>query len=352
MTNPIDLLNGASRLRSGVPCSLADESPRVGGSHHVFKINFADSVHWAARISIDPNSWKGELLAIKKFQHIKKKQPEIKAPDIFVDEECHVLYSEWVIGKPLAIWNHQIHSLKRLRMLDDLAEFLLHLWTTPVPSDLATDKDCRYSTWLMESLDRGLRRTLAGTARWGNAVNYLIMRSMVSDYAAEFDNTGIGFSHGDLNAYNIMTDEDLNITGIIDWDWISVAPLPAIIHHPWFMADIPGWNNDGVSEGENFLDDRLSLQDFVRRKEISQKLPLTVSTLLKDSGKRLYFQSAFHFKGIHEAFVRTHCPWTVDNLRAARVHLDIALGLYPELGEKEGVWETKSLLERNDEDQL
>ncbi|KAJ5765722.1 hypothetical protein N7520_005281 [Penicillium odoratum] len=281
MTNLIDLLNGASRLRSGVPCSFADENPRVGGSHHVFQIIIADSVHWAARISINPNTWK-----------------EIKAPNIFVDEERRVLYSEWVIGKPLAIWNHEIHSIKRLRMLAGLAEFLLYLWTTPVPSDLVTNKDCRYSTWLMESLDQGLRRILAGTARWGNAVNYLIMRSMVSNYAAEFDNTstGIGFSHGDLNAYNIMTNEDLSITGVVDWDWTSVAPLPAIIHHPWFMADIPGWNNDGVSDGENFLDDRLSLQDFVRRKEISQKLPLTVSTLLKDSGKRLYFQSAFHFK--------------------------------------------------------
>ncbi|CDM29876.1 unnamed protein product [Penicillium roqueforti FM164] len=33
---------------------------------------------------------------------------EIKAPNLFVEAEHPVLYSEWVSGKPLAIWNFQI----------------------------------------------------------------------------------------------------------------------------------------------------------------------------------------------------------------------------------------------------
>lgn len=95
-----------------------------------------------------------------------------------------------------------------------LAEFLLQIWTVHVPLDFALEKNPLYSVWLTESLDRGLRRTLSGTARWGNAVDYLIMRSMIPDYAAEFDSfSGFGFMHGDLNAHNIMRSDDFYLTG-------------------------------------------------------------------------------------------------------------------------------------------
>ncbi|KAJ5109392.1 hypothetical protein N7456_006067 [Penicillium angulare] len=173
----------------------------------------------------------------------------MKAPNLFVEEEHPVLYSEWVSGKPLAVWNNQVSLVKRQRILTDLAEFLLQIWTVHVPPDFATEKSRPYSVWLTESLDRGLRRTLSGTARWGNAIDYLIMRSMIPDYAADLDKySGFGFTHGDLHAHNIMRSDDFHLTGVIDWDWMSVAPLPAIIHHPWFIADIPGWNNQGVAE--------------------------------------------------------------------------------------------------------
>jgi hypothetical protein len=214
MTDSLDVLSEASRLRLGIRCSLADESPCLGGSHRVFKVVFEDSVLWAARVSDDPNNWKNELRAVRQFTHIKKQRPEIKAPDLFVEAEHPVLYSEWISGKPLAIWNSQIPLFKRQRLLDDLAEFLLQLWTTPVPPGLAQEKSCLYSLWLTESLDRGLRRTLRGTARWGNAINYLIMRSMILNYAAEFDRyAGIGFTHGDLNAHNIMKNDEFHLTG-------------------------------------------------------------------------------------------------------------------------------------------
>lgn len=214
MTDSLDVLSEASRLRLGVPCSLADENPCHGGSHRVFKVVFEDSVRWAARVSHDSSNWKNELRAVRQFQHIKQQRPEIKAPNLFVKAEHPVLYSEWVIGKPLATWNFQIPLVKRQRLLNDLAEFLLQLWTTPVPSALAPEKSRLYSVWLTESLDRGLRRTLTGTARWGNAMDYLIMRSMIPSYAAEFDKyTGVGFTHGDLNAHNIMKSDDFHLTG-------------------------------------------------------------------------------------------------------------------------------------------
>ncbi|KAE8353818.1 hypothetical protein BDV28DRAFT_147755 [Aspergillus coremiiformis] len=344
----LGVLSEASRLRTGIPCALADEGSSHGGSHRVFKVVFEDSVQWAARICHDSENWKSELPAIRQFQYIKEQRPQLKAPTCFIQEEHPVLYQEWISGKPLGVWNSQVSLVKRQRILDDLAEFLLHIWTVPVPPELAQQKSCLYSVWLTKSLDRGLRRTLTGTARWGNAIDYLIMRSMIPDYAAEFDrHSGIGFSHGDLHAYNIMRSDDFYLTGVIDWDWMYVAPLPAIVHHPWFIADIPGWNNDGVAEGENFTEDRLYLENLIRMKESSQHLPRTISTLLGDSGKRLFFQSAFHYKGIHERFVKMHCPKSENNIRAAKLQLEAVLSLYPDLADKEGVLEIQKCLERN-----
>ncbi|PGH11430.1 hypothetical protein AJ80_07108 [Polytolypa hystricis UAMH7299] len=180
-----------------------------------------------------------------------------------------------------------------------------------------------YSAWLTESLDRALRRTLSGTARWGDAVDYVIMRSMIPSYYTKWDHyIDIGFAHGDLDAYNIMIDANFQLTGVVDWDWIYIAPIPAVIHHPWFIADVPGWNNDGVAVGETFEADRLYLENRIREKEgeIAQQQQQSVnkvSDLLSDSAERLFFQSAFHFKGIYEIFVKLDCVRREDNLKAA-----------------------------------
>ena len=111
---------------------------------------------------------------------------------------------------------------------------------------------------------------------------------------------------------------------------MSLAPLPAVIHHPWLIADNPGWNNDGVTQGETFAEDRLFLENAIKKKETSQHLPAKVSKLLCGSGQRFIFQSAFHFRGIHEKFVKIHCAWTEENIQAAKSQLDIVLTLYSE----------------------
>lgn len=131
---------------------------------------------------------------------------------------------------------------------------------------------------------------------------------------------------------------------------MSLAPLPAIIHHPWFIADIPGQNNDGVTEGESFAEDRLFLENAIKKKELSQHLPVKVSTLLRDSGQRFFFQSAFHFRGIHEKFVKMHCVWTEENMQAAKLQLDTVLNLYQELEGMQGTQRAKEVLGRNGKD--
>ncbi|RAQ70178.1 hypothetical protein COH20_001125 [Aspergillus flavus] len=212
--NTSSVLSEAFRLHQVVRCSLAEEDPCQGGSHKVLKVVFEDSVQWAARLCHDPNNWKYELRAVKMFQHIKQTHPDIRAPSVFFKAEHPVLYSEWVTGKSLKVWNSQIPLNKRQTLLKDLAEFLLQLRTTAVPPDFMPEQKPRYSAWLTESLDRGLRRTLTGTARWGDAIDYLIMRSMIPKYAGDYDKyTDVGFVHGDLKAYNIIKDDDFHLTG-------------------------------------------------------------------------------------------------------------------------------------------
>lgn len=182
---------------------------------------------------------------------------------------------QWRAASNLELSNPLI---QRQRLLDDLAGFLLQLWTTSAPPALSPAKNLQYSVWLTESLDRGLRRTLTGTARWGNASNYLI------------------------------------------------------------------------TERETFAEDRLFLENSTKKKELSQNLPVKVSRLLRDSGQRLIFQSAFHFKGIHQKFVEMHCPRTEENIQAARLQLDTVLNLYPELEGMQGVHRVKDILVGNRKD--
>jgi hypothetical protein len=214
MGSSFDMLSEASRLRQGISCSFAQVAPRHGCSHTVYKIIFEDSIEWAARVCHDFDNWQYEIRALNNLQYMKQQRPELRSPNVFFREDHPILYSEWVRGEPLAIWNHGIHAIKRETLLDDLAEFLLQLWTIPAPPDLSLTQNSPYSVWFTQSLDRGLRRTLNGTARWGDPVDYLMMRSMIPEYTTGLNKyTAIGFLHGDLNAFNVTRDENFHLTG-------------------------------------------------------------------------------------------------------------------------------------------
>lgn len=205
----------ASRLRSGIPCRVADEEPRVGGSHRVYKLIFEDSVAWAARENIDVKSWRLDLKAIDKLRFIVAKRPGLRVPAVYLNLDDRIMYMEWVDGEPVRAWNHQISAPNRHRFLDGLAEFLLQLWTLEVPQKFAEDTDRLYSKWLTSSLDRSIRRTLNKTARWGNAVEYLIMRAMIPDYTAGLEAYPLAFAHGDMNGKNVVRAKDYEFTGYV-----------------------------------------------------------------------------------------------------------------------------------------
>lgn len=111
--------------------------------------------------------------------------------------------------------------------------------------------------------------------------------------------------HGDLNALNILVNES-GISGIIDWDTALILPLPAVVNHPLFIADIPGWNNDGVSEGTTFEKDRHFLEEEIRKLSAASTLPHAshIPELLESSYERQTFELSLRNKKINEEWAR------------------------------------------------
>ncbi|KAJ5976356.1 hypothetical protein N7481_010063 [Penicillium waksmanii] len=344
MPNLPGLLAEASRLHSGMKCRLPNDSPLRGGTHDVFKLEFADSTEWALRICRDAHDWPAELRAVKTLQHIKRHHPHIRAPTVHGTKHP-VWFMDWMDGDPLSRWDLQIPIKPRQDFLEDLAEFLLLLWSTPAPALPYPTPVVPYSKWLTQAIDRQLNRTLSGESRWGDAMEYLVMRSMIPYYSVAVDEySSIGIAHGDLNVHNILVDLDLRLSGVIDWDWLYLGPLPSVIHHPWFMADIPGWKNDWVQEGQNFEQDREYLEGVMRKKEEERKLDSTVSTLLHGSKDRMFFQAAISMPGIHEQFVETHCARTDGNMAIANQQLQAVLTIHPGWEKQPGVQRIRQMM--------
>jgi hypothetical protein len=52
------------------------------------------------------------------------------------------------------------------------------------------------------------------------------------------------------------------------------------VRHPWFVADIPGWNNAGTTALDSFVEDRLFLKAVIREIEIKNGVEPVTSQLL------------------------------------------------------------------------
>lgn len=61
-----------------------------------------------------------------------------------------------------------------------------------------------YKEWLRNEVDRGLRRTLQGTSKWGDPIHYLYRRMKIDDLVPSPDDGPTAIKHGDLNAWNII----------------------------------------------------------------------------------------------------------------------------------------------------
>ncbi|KAB8356541.1 hypothetical protein FH972_024124 [Carpinus fangiana] len=318
------LLARASRLRGLQACHVAHESAS-GYSHRIHAIHFEDGIVLAARVTLDKDTWNLDLRSIATMRRLKQLCPTIKIPSVYATDDgkredgVPLVLMEWVEGRPLKVWNSSLPLQCSTNFLNDLAQFLLNLWSVTLPADDDLTSSMKYSTWLEGDICRPLRRTLSGNARWGDPIDYLIMRSMIPHYASGIDTVQeLRIAHGDTNASNYMVDEDLHLTGVVDWDWAYYAPLAGVVQYPWFLADIPGWHNDGVGDDETFESDRFFLEQAIRRQAPSNTFALQIADLLRTSKERHFFQSAFHIVAVHKEFVSRYCARSPANLIAAR----------------------------------
>lgn len=92
---------------------------------------------------------------------------------------------------------------------------------------------------------------------------------------------------------------------LLDWDWSFEAPMPAVVEFPWFLADIPGWHNDGTIAGDDFEKDRRFLVQAIQDKEKLASADNILSDLLLGARERQQFQSAVNYRDVHLEYIKS-----------------------------------------------
>ena len=75
-------------------------------------------------------------------------------------------------------------------------------------TDWSSGSGITYREWLREEVDRGLWRTLQGTANWGDPIHYLNRRSKIDELVPDPDDGTLVIRHGDLSALNVIVNEE------------------------------------------------------------------------------------------------------------------------------------------------
>lgn len=104
---------------------------------------------------------------------------------------------------------------------------------------------------------------------------------------------------------NSLTPQKNEISRIIDWDTASFVPAPAAIHHPLFIANIPGFYT-GVPETMDFAPDRAYLEAAIRKLSSSSEGDSAnhIADLLASSFERQFFEMALRNRRINDEYVR------------------------------------------------
>ncbi|THX71698.1 hypothetical protein D6D04_09407 [Aureobasidium pullulans] len=353
----------AQRLRFGDGSVTLEHSSlsEQGRSHYIFVVTLADDSKIVARVARTQGTEKLERRAINTLKHIKASNTDCQVPRIHwhnLDQPREippVILEDLIQGRSLNIWNSAIPKELQHAFLDSLAQFLLDLWYVEAPESASASSTVRtYSNWLENEIDKAIRRCITGSGKWGNVSDYLVMRSMIPQIAHHLDDfQTIGIAHGDMNAHNFIVNERLELMGyvntiyprypaylrysVVDWDWTFEAPLPAVIQYPWFIADVPGWHNDGVELGETFEHNRDYLVKMLKVKEEATRKIDTVSTLLAQASERQRFQSAISYRDIHREYVVSDLVFLEAKSQDIRPQLEAFLMKHPELTESSTV---------------
>ncbi|KAG6040383.1 hypothetical protein E4U41_000704 [Claviceps citrina] len=225
--------------------------PMNGGSNRIYQLEYPSGEVWSLRIPKfdDAASFSKSGMAILK--HLKETRPSLRAPT--------------------PIYESPSHSL--LTFLDG------------------------------DVLDMAFRRSLPANSGWGDPLSFLYRRRSMRLIVPELNCPDMVVRHGDLNSYNILVNED-GLSGVVDWDTARYLPMPAAVHYPLFIADIPGWLND-IPDGKTFEEDRAYFEMTLRKLAAAGPYPnhLEITSLLQSSFERQFFELALRNKKINSCYI-------------------------------------------------
>lgn len=321
---------------------LKISEPIPGGSHNVYVLNIPSGEKWSLRIAKDEFAASLASRSVAIMRHIKQLKPTLQIPAVVHSAECYTLL-RYIDGAPIGSWNSQkFNDERRHRILDGLAVFLYELWTCPAPiagSGVSTMTTTTYRDWLLDEVDKAICRALRSSG-WGDPVHLFHRRAKVDGLLPRHGNVGIAIKHGDMNALNVLVNED-GLAGVIDWDTASFVPNPAAIQYPLFIAGIPGFRNDDVPEDKDFADDRAYLVDAIRKLCVGAG---RFADLLDSSWERQFFELSLRNKRINEEYIRLRLGGADFDTGALGDQLDEFVSANREMGNDSAIIELRRQL--------
>ncbi|KAI3337348.1 hypothetical protein HD806DRAFT_518238 [Xylariaceae sp. AK1471] len=281
--NTTALAARASHLRRGIPCSIpplcydrATRSSVMGGMNYHVEICFDDGVKWIARIrrfnATSPPPKLRDYIVQSEAATLKfLEQTAVPAPKVFdfalegADNPVGVGYIliEKLHGKSLR-WGLATQE-QRERIMGQLADVFIELSKYPFDllGSLESPDDSRVGAFARESLTDFVQsgiRTMGPFLSWEEyqraelrlILDLIIREELYSQQAVDAylihrflldlvpsvspqlvqDDQKYYLKHADDKGDHLLVDEDLNITGIIDWEWAYTAPPTHAFNSP------------------------------------------------------------------------------------------------------------------------
>ncbi|WEW59312.1 hypothetical protein PRK78_004781 [Emydomyces testavorans] len=323
--------------------------PFKGGSNTVYQIQSDDGKQWCLRIPLNDFAAGVAARGVAILKILKEMRPTLAAPAVIYMSDRYMVM-EYFNGEALGSWNTRSLTREQRRvLLDDVATFLFSLWTLDVQLPDGLGCKITYRDYLRKEVDRGLLRTLKGTATWGDPIHYLYRRMEIDGLVPSRDDGATAIKHGDLNAWNVIdcfSPLVLINDSVVDWDNSRLAPLPSAIQHPLFIADIPGWRNDGVSEGMTFEEDREYLENAVGKLDASSQNPGRIAHLLRTSFERQFLEMSLHNRRINDEYIQQRFDNTKFDRDAALQQLEDFLSNNESMQDFPGVLDVRRRLTR------
>ncbi|KAK2601559.1 hypothetical protein QQS21_004877 [Conoideocrella luteorostrata] len=345
----MDLNELVHDISTKLEVEISDVSGLMDGqSHQIYQLKYPRGEVWSLRIPKTEAAASIGKRGMSVLNHLKKVQPALQVPKPIYQSNEYALLS-FLDGDTLGAWDSaKLPEKRRHQLLNSLAAFLFELWLSPAPqsgkklmktkfyviqvfANLATNQVCSksYREWLRDEIDKAFLRSLPESSGWGDPLTFLYRRANMESVIAVGNCVKVAVRHGDLNAWNIIVDEE-GISGVIDWDTAQYVPMPAAVHHPLFIADIPGWSND-IPEGMTFQEDRAYLEVMLHKlaTERRDSNGLWIADLLKTSCERQFFELSLRNKRINICYIDMRIENTMVDKAVVKEQLDALLSISP-----------------------